>query len=182
MKKIYIGLTALAVAFGAPQWGNVAAQGGKNEVLITGKIVCQTCYLRDKTNTGQAMDYADLNEDEPELCGVYCARAGRPLALLMDDGKLITIVGKVREEADVRNHNGNVIGKSQYPMAQLHFGHVVHLIGTAAPTEKNGQLEFAADRLQWVLDTKDWHVGSTLETNYSGGGKVLKDGKEVEVK
>lgn len=181
MNKGFIGLTVLTLAVAAPEFAQVAAQGGDaKEVLVKGRVVCQTCYLRDKTNVGQAMDYDDLNDGDSEMCGVYCAWNNRPLAILTDDGKLYTVTGKLAEPGDLRNHNGNVIRQNTpYPLVQRHFNHIVDIYGHV--TDKgNGQYELAGNRLLWVVDTKDWRVGSDLETKYGEGGGVFKGGQPVK--
>ena len=159
MKKVCIGLTALTLAVGVLELGNVAAQ---QQTLVKGRVICKTCYLRDKSNIGQAMDYEDLNEGDPELCGLYCAWAGRPLALLAEDGKLYTITGKLAAPGTVRSNTANLIIRENapYPEIQKQFNHIIDLFGVV--TEKNGELEFAANRFVWATDAKDWRVGSTL--------------------
>ena len=127
MKKVCIGLTALTLAVGVLELGNVAAQ---EETGVKGRVICKTCYLRDKSNIGQAMDYADLNEGDPELCALYCAWAGRPLALLTEDGKLYTITGKLAAPGTVRNVSGKVTRENApYPEVQRHFTHIVQIFG-----------------------------------------------------
>ena len=47
-------------------------------------------------------------------------------------------------------------------------------------TEKNGELEIAANRFVWATDSKDWRVGSTLELKYGEDEGVYIDGKRVK--
>ena len=173
MKNLLIGLGALTFAVGAPELGRVAAQ---EETVVEGLVVCKTCYLRDNSNLSQTMDYADLNEGEPDYCGTYCVWAGRPLAVLTEDNKLYTITGKVAEPGRVRIYTGKE-ESLPYPDLQKHFNHIVLLYGVV--TEKNGELELAANKLVWTVNHKDWRVGSDLETKFGKDGGVYKDGKKI---
>ena len=177
MKRMCISLTALALALAVLALGHVAAQ---EETVTRGRVVCKTCYLRDKSNIGQAMDYDDLNEGDPDLCAIHCARAGRPLALLSEDGKLYTITGKLAAPGNVPSNSGNRVARanSPYPEVQRHFTHIVDMFGVV--TEKNGELEIAGTRLVWATDIKDWHVGSGVELKYGDKEGIYVDGKKVK--
>ena len=177
MKKIGIALTALTLAVGVLALGHVAAQ---EETVVKGRVVCKTCYLRDKSNIGQAMDYDDLNDGDPDLCAIHCARAGRPLALLTEDGKLYTITGKLAAPGTVPRTGARspIRENSPYPELQQHFTHVVDMIGVV--TEKNGEREIAANRFVWATDSKDWRVDRTLELKYGENEGVYIDGKRVK--
>ena len=151
----------------------------QEETVVKGRIVCKTCYLRDKSNIGQAMDYDDLNEGDPALCAIYCARAGPPVALLTEDGKLHTITGKLAAPGPLRsNSREHTEPNSPYPEVQRHFTHIVDMFGVV--TEKNGEREIAANRLAWETDIKDWHVGSDVELKYGKDKGVYVDGKRVK--
>ena len=134
--------------------------------------------MRDKSNIGQAMDYDDLNEGDPDLCGIYCAWAGRPLAVLTEDGKLYTITGKLAAPGTLPGNYRIRRENVPYPLVQQHFTHIVDLFGVV--TEKNGELEITANRLVWATDSKDWHPDSTLELKYGEDKGVYKDGKRIE--
>ena len=84
MRKLLAALVAVAfvAALGVPA---VAAAE-----TITGKLIDQGCYLKDKVNNA-GVDHkmpADMAG-----CAVMCAKKGMPLALLTTHGKVYTIKG-----------------------------------------------------------------------------------------
>lgn len=96
---------ALALCFGAV----TRAQS----VTVTGEIVDQACYNKDKSNTGA--DHKD--------CGLGCAKKGMPLAIVTKDGEVYQIVGAYTE-----NKNAKLIDV---------FAETVEATGTV--TEKDGK-------------------------------------------
>jgi hypothetical protein len=79
---------------------------------VTGTIVDQSCYLKDKANNA-GVDHkmpADVKE-----CALACAKKGRPMALLAADGKVYTIAGGLAAD-----NNAKLVG---------HLGHKVAVTG-----------------------------------------------------
>ncbi len=79
---------------------------------ITGKVIDQSCYVKDKANN-TGVDHkmpADTKD-----CAIACAKKGRPMALLTDDGKVYTIAGDLAAENNAKlvphiSHTVEVIG------------------------------------------------------------------------
>ena len=174
MQRLFVGLTALIVALAVPQSVEIRAQG--KAVEVRGRVLCRTCYLENKANTGIEHEGVpwQRNDDMPEYCAKICAKKGLPVAMLSEDGKLYLVTGKLTEKGDVLDQYGRPIvdetGKKRdepFPNAALatHFGHTINIIGVVS--EKNGALEVAGESLNWNMDTKDWRVGSTAETKHT---------------
>ena len=125
MRSILAGLTAAAfiVALGAPAIA-------KTET-VKGKIVDAACYKMDKTNTG---NNHKMPKGDTEECAVGCAKAGRPMALLTEDGKVYEIGGGLAAEK-----NAKLIA---------HISHTVEVTGDV--TEKDGKTIIAADSLKMI--------------------------------
>ncbi len=66
---------------------------------ITGKIVDQTCYTKDKVNN-VGMDHKMPAETKD--CALACAKKGMPLALLTSDGKVYEIDGAFAENKNAK--------------------------------------------------------------------------------
>src|SRR5437870_8417856 len=83
MGKVFAGcvVAAFVVTLGAPAFAATET--------VKGQIVDQTCYTKDKANTGR--DHK-MPQDVTD-CAVACAKKGAPMALLTDDGKLYQITG-----------------------------------------------------------------------------------------
>lgn len=96
-----------AVALSAP--GIVGAESK----TVTGEIVDQACFTKDKANRGA--DHKD--------CGLSCAKKGAPLALVTSAGEVYTITGAYTE-----NKNQKLIE---------HFAHTVEVTGEVS--EKDGK-------------------------------------------
>jgi hypothetical protein len=125
MRSILAGLTAAAfiLALGAPAIA-------KTET-VKGKIVDAACYKMDKTNTGNnhKMPKGDTAE-----CAVGCAKAGRPMALLTEDGKVYELGGGLAAEK-----NAKLIA---------HISHTVEVTGDV--TEKDGKMTISSDSLKMI--------------------------------
>ena len=124
MQKVFAGLTAAAfiVILGAPAFAAVAT--------VKGQVVDQSCYLKDKSNTGKdhkmPQDVAD--------CAVACAQKGRPMALLTSDGKVYTIEGDL-----AANNNAKLVA---------HISHTVEVTGDVM--EKDGKMMIASTALKMI--------------------------------
>ena len=197
MKNVVIGLTALLVALVAPDVAKVSGQEqekvehqrdkpksevveeSRGKTVVKGQLVCRTCYLKNKLNT--LIEHEGVPENDegmPEECAITCSKKGMPLALLTKDGKLYTITGALAAVSDVENFDGGhrLIRRNE-PNGQLvtNLSHTITIFGDV--TEKNGELQLNSIRREWLSDSKDWRVGSTTETKYSEGGKVIEGGK-----
>lgn len=82
-------------------------------VTVTGEIVDQACFTKDKANRG------DSHKD----CGSSCAKKGAPLALVTTAGDVYTITGDF-----AANKNAKLVD---------HFAHTVEVTGEV--TEKDGK-------------------------------------------
>lgn len=125
MAKLLAGLTAAAfvLALGAPAFATTET--------VKGKIVDESCYTLDKSNTGNdhKMPKGDMAE-----CAAACAKMGRPMALLTEDGKVYEITGGLAAEK-----NAKIVP---------HVAHTVEITGDV--TEKDGKTSIAADSLKMV--------------------------------
>jgi hypothetical protein len=123
MRKLLAGVAAaaLVLALGAPALAATET--------ITGKIVDQSCYMKDKANNA-GVDHkmpADVAG-----CAAACAKKGRPLALLTTDGKVYTITGGLAAD-----NNAKLVG---------HLSHTVAITGDV--TTKDGQMSISSDALK----------------------------------
>ena len=118
MRRMFAGLTvaAFVVALGAPAFAK--------EETVKGQVVDQTCFLKDKANTGN--DHGDMKD-----CATICAKKGQPMAILTEDGKLYQITGGLAADK-----NAKLIA---------HISHTVEITGDV--TEKDGKMSIAADTL-----------------------------------
>lgn len=93
MRKVFAGLCALTfvAALGAPL---LAASE-----TITGKVVDQTCYSKDKANNA-GVDHKMPAETKD--CAIACAKMGMPLALLTKDGKVYEIAGSLADNKNAK--------------------------------------------------------------------------------
>ena len=125
MRKMFAGLTvaAFAVVMTVPVFA-------KTET-VTGQIVDQTCYMKDKANNGANHN---MSGKESADCAAMCAKKGAPLALLTSDGKVYTLSGGLA--ADM---NAKLIG---------HISHTVEVTGDV--TEKDGKMTIASDSLKMI--------------------------------
>ena len=120
MQRIFIGLMAAAfvVALGA----SVSAE------TIKGKLIDQSCYAKDKTNTG--VDHK-MPQDTKD-CAVACAKKGAPLAILTADDKLYTVTGDLAAEKNAK--------------LVAHLSHTVEVTGDV--TMKDGKMSIAGSSLK----------------------------------
>jgi len=125
MRKMFAGLVALAVvvAFGI--------QASAKTETVKGKIVDQGCYKMDKANTGNKHN---MPKGETEDCALGCAKAGRPMAILTEDGKVFELGGKLAADKNA--------------MIIPHVAHTVEVTGDV--TEKDGKMVIAADTLKMI--------------------------------
>ena len=116
--------TAFVVALSAPAFA-------KTET-VKGKIVDESCYNMDKTNNA-GKDHKMPKGDTPD-CAIGCAKAGRPMAILTDDGKVYELTGGLAADK-----NAKIIP---------HISHTVEVTGDV--TSKDGKMAIAADSLKMV--------------------------------
>jgi hypothetical protein len=126
MRKIYAGLMAAAfvVALSAPAFA-------KTET-VKGKIVDVSCFNMDKANNA-GKDHKMPKGDTPD-CATSCAKAGRPMAVLTDDGKVYELTGGLAADK-----NAKIVP---------HVAHTVEVTGDV--TEKDGKMVIAADSLKML--------------------------------
>ena len=124
MGKLLAGcvVAAFVLALGAPAFAATET--------VKGKVVDQTCYTKDKTNTGPDHKMPQDVKD----CAAACAKKGAPMALLTEDGKLYQITGGLA--ADM---NAKLIP---------HISHTVEVTGDV--TEKDGKKMIASDALKMI--------------------------------
>jgi hypothetical protein len=126
MRNMCAGLiaTAFVVAFAAPAFA-------KTET-VKGKIVDVSCYNMDKANNA-GKDHKMPKGDTPD-CAIGCAKAGRPMAILTDDGKVYELTGGLAADK-----NAKIVP---------HVSHTVEVTGDVS--EKDGKMTIAADTLKMV--------------------------------
>jgi hypothetical protein len=124
MRRIAAGLSvaAFVLALGAPL---VA----KTET-VKGKIVDVGCYKMDKSNTGNTHKMPKETED----CAVGCAKMGKPMAILTEDGKVYELTGGLAADK-----NAKIIP---------HISHTVEVTGDVM--EKDGKMTISADALKMI--------------------------------
>jgi hypothetical protein len=125
MRRMFAGLTvaAFAVVLAVPVFA-------KTET-VTGQIVDQTCYMKDKANNGTTHT---MRGKEVVDCAAACAMKGAPLSLLTSDGKVYTIGGGLAADT-----NAKLIP---------HISHTVEVTGDV--TEKDGKMMIASDALKMI--------------------------------
>lgn len=125
MRKLLVGLfvAAVVVALVAPVFAATET--------VTGRIVDESCYLKDKVNN------VGLNHKMPADvtdCALACAKKGRPMALLTTDGKVYTLAGGLAAE-----NNAKLVP---------HINHVVTVTGDVAT--KDGKSTITSDAVKMV--------------------------------
>jgi hypothetical protein len=126
MRTFFAGLTAAAFVFalGAPASAKVET--------VKGKLIDQACYKMDKANTGQKHQ---MRSGEQEDCATACAKMGRPVALLTDDGKVYQVTGDLAAEKNAK--------------LVAHMTHTVELTGDVT-TDPDGTMKIAATNLKMI--------------------------------
>jgi hypothetical protein len=124
MSKLFAGcvVAAFVLALGAPAFAATET--------VKGQIVDQTCYTKDKANTGKDHKMPQEVTD----CAVACAKKGAPMALLTSDGKLYQITGGLAADMNAK--------------LVAHVSHTVEITGDV--TEKDGKQMIAADSLKMI--------------------------------
>jgi hypothetical protein len=125
MRKLLAGLaaTAFAVVLVAPAYAAIET--------ITGKVIDQSCYMKDKTNNSGA-DHK-MPQDMAG-CAAMCAKKGMPLALLTTDGKVYTIAGALAAENNAK--------------LAPHITHTVAITGDVVT--KNGEMTITSDAVKMI--------------------------------
>jgi predicted lipoprotein with Yx(FWY)xxD motif len=125
MRKLTAALSvaAFVVALGAPAFAK--------EETVKGQIVDQTCYAKNKANTGATHD---MGGKQVEDCAAACAKKGAPMALLTSDGKVYQITGDL-----AANQNEKIVP---------HISHTVEISGDV--TSKDGKMMIASNSLKMI--------------------------------
>src|SRR5262249_53029179 len=120
MRNMSAGLIAAAVvvALGAPACSRTAT--------VTGEVIDQTCYMKDKKNVGAS------HKD----CAEMCAKKGAQMALLTSDGKVYQITGGLAADSNAK--------------LVPHVTHKVEITGDV--TEADGRSTIASDTLKMVSE------------------------------
>ena len=126
MRKLFAGLlvAAVVVALGGPAFA-------KTET-VKGRIIDVACYNMDKANNA-GKDHKMKSGDTAD-CAAACAKMGRPMAILTDDGKVYELTGGLAAEK-----NAKIVP---------HVSHVVEVTGEVA--EKDGKMTISSDSLKMV--------------------------------
>ncbi len=126
MRKMFAGLVAAAfvLALGAPAFA-------KTET-VKGQLVDQSCYKMNKSNTGTTHE---MKNGKTEDCAIACAKMGRPVALLTEDGKVYQITGDL-----AANNNAKLVA---------HMSHTVEVTGDVT-TESDGTSKIAGSSLKMI--------------------------------
>jgi hypothetical protein len=91
---------------------------------VTGELVDQACYMKDKTNVGAAH----------QECAVTCAKKGQTVALAADTGEVYVVAGTM-----TNNNNARLVS---------HMGHKVVMVGSLGV--ENGKKAIYASALKDV--------------------------------
>src|SRR5262245_25627221 len=124
MRRMFAGLTvaAFVLALGAPLVATTET--------VKGKIVDVGCYKMDKTNTGNTHKMPTEMTD----CATACAKEGKPMAILTEDGKVYELAGGLAAD-----NNAKIVP---------HISHTVEVTGDV--TEKDGKTTISADALKMI--------------------------------
>ena len=122
MQRVFAGLTAAAfiVVLGAPAFAAVET--------VKGQVVDQSCYTKDKSNTGLA------HKGMPDDCAAMCAKKGMPVALVTAEGKVYVIAGDL-----AANNNAKLVA---------HMSHTVEVTGDVMT--KDGKMTIASTALKMI--------------------------------
>jgi hypothetical protein len=126
MRKFLAGLAAAAVVVVL-----VAPLFAATET-VTGKIVDQSCYLKDKVNN-TGVDHK--MPADTAACALACAKKGRPMALLTTDGKVYEL--------------GGGLAASMNEKLVAHISHTVTVTGDVTK-KPDGSMTIASDALKMV--------------------------------
>ena len=97
---------------------------------ITGKLIDQSCYTKNKENTG-----ADHKMPQDVAgCAAMCAKKGMPLALLTTDGKIYTVAGGLAADMNAK--------------LVPHITHTIAITGDVVT--KNGEMTITADAMKMI--------------------------------
>ena len=127
MRKMFAALIAAAFVI-----AYMSAPALARTETVKGKIVDESCYNMDKANNA-GKDHKMPKGDTAD-CAAACAKAGRPMAILTDDGKVYELTGGLAAEK-----NAKIIP---------HITHTVEVTGDV--TEKDGKMMIAADSLKMI--------------------------------
>src|SRR5438128_12288498 len=125
MRHVFVGLTvaSFVVALGAPALA--ATQ------TITGQLIDESCYKMDKSNSG--VDHK-MPKGDTKDCAINCAKGGRPMAVLTDDGKVYELAGGLAADK-----NAKIVP---------HVGHTVEVTGDVM--DHDGKMMITADALKMI--------------------------------
>jgi hypothetical protein len=126
MRKLLAGMAAFAFV------AAVAAPLTAATETVTGKIIDQMCYMKDKVNNAGADHKMPA---DTAACAQACAKMGRPMALLTSDGKVYTLKGGLAEAMNAK--------------LLAHITHTVSVTGDVT-TEKDGTMSITAGELKMV--------------------------------
>jgi hypothetical protein len=126
MRKMFAGLMVVAflAALSAPAFA-------KTET-VKGRIVDVSCYTMDKANNA-GKDHKMPKGDTAD-CAVACAKNGRPMAILTDDGKVYVLAGGLAADK-----NAKIVP---------HIAHVVEVTGDV--TDADGKMTITSDTLKMI--------------------------------
>jgi hypothetical protein len=94
MRKMFALLAAAAFV------AVVSAPAFAKTETVKGKIVDVSCYNMDKAhNAGK--DHK-MPKGDTEDCAIGCAKAGRPMAILTDDGKVYELTGGLAADKNAK--------------------------------------------------------------------------------
>ena len=126
MRTLLVGMTALGLV------AALAAPAFAKTETIKGRIVDETCYKMDKANS--AVDHK-MPKGDTKDCAIACAKAGRPMAILTEDGKVYELSGGLAADK-----NAKIIP---------HVGHVVEVTGDVMD-HGGGKMMISADAVKMV--------------------------------
>jgi hypothetical protein len=126
MRRLSAGFTvaAFVVALGAPALA-------KTET-VKGRVIDVACYNMDKANNA-GKDHKMKSGDTAD-CAAACAKMGRPMAILTDDGKVYELTGGLAADK-----NAKIVP---------HIAHVVEVTGDV--TDKDGKMTISSDSLKMI--------------------------------
>ena len=126
MRKFLAGIAAVAFVILLVSPAFAATE------TVTGKIVDQSCYLKDKVNN-TGVDHK--MPADTAGCALACAKKGRPMALLTADGKVYEL--------------GGVLAANMNEKLIAHISHTVSVTGDVTK-KPDGSMAIASDALKMV--------------------------------